>query len=82
MVYYHNTRNLRTIDDFANIVGKLLSDAGLTLRMAGRAIDADAEPLDAARESYLWVHSRFENESPTRRRSRSEKRRQKPPISP
>jgi hypothetical protein len=56
--------------ELIDLVRKLLIDAGITVRMAGRPIDADADPRDAARGSYLWVHSRFENETPTSRRSR------------
>jgi hypothetical protein len=57
------------IGELIDIVRKLLSDAGIAVRMAGGPINADADLRDTAPGSYLWVHSRFENETPTHRGS-------------
>src|SRR5205814_10362152 len=56
--------------ELIDLVRKLLVDAGITVRMAGLPVGADADPLDAAAGSYLWVRHRFDEAGPPRTRSR------------
>jgi len=58
------------IGELVDLVRNLLVDAGIMVRMAGRPVGNDADPLDAAAGSYLWVHHRFDEAKPSRSRFR------------
>jgi hypothetical protein len=55
--------------ELIDLVRKLLVNAGITMRMAGRLVGDDDDPLDAAGGSYLWVRHRFDTK-PVGTRSR------------